>query len=256
MKRVKPKNAETKKSTNTSRIKNVSTQTMNFDMYTEVTKLQEQVKLLQLENDVLKQHVSISTKSVNIKVTTCGCKGNCASKRCSCVKKNNKCTASCECNSEVCQNQKLEDQRQEIDQKDKENIFLNGMNTPKKPEELTQNKDVMTTKNILASDKIANDKIDQFNPMKPRHQLSRTPPTKNTIKLEDKNHIDKNTQQSKLSRSPQILVASFNIKRNHEDVEDKVDWEQHVAQLVPCKKCNRSFMPNRIQKHEACCKKI
>ncbi|EFN78950.1 hypothetical protein EAI_12222 [Harpegnathos saltator] len=253
---------------------------MNFDMYTEVTKLQEQVKLLQLENDVLKQHVSISTKSVNIKVTTCGCKGNCASKRCSCVKKNNKCTASCECNSEVCQNQvtfivlnisllfrtflrnfyhilqKLEDQRQEIDQKDKENIFLNGMNTPKKPEELTQNKDVMTTKNILASDKIANDKIDQFNPMKPRHQLSRTPPTKNTIKLEDKNHIDKNTQQSKLSRSPQILVASFNIKRNHEDVEDKVDWEQHVAQLVPCKKCNRSFMPNRIQKHEACCKKI
>lgn len=41
-----------------------------------------------------------------------------------------------------------------------------------------------------------------------------------------------------------------------DDMKEEVDWDQHRAQLIPCKKCNRTFMPHRIQKHEACCKKI
>lgn len=113
--------------------------------------------------------------------------------------------------------------------------------------------------------------------MKPRHQLSRTPP-KNNEKLVNEEVL--------VFESPQILSASnisFNIKgysriiiilkiikREHSlsiiidilysedmpDSEREVDWEQHTAQLIPCKKCKRTFMPHRIKKHEACCKKI
>lgn len=38
--------------------------------------------------------------------------------------------------------------------------------------------------------------------------------------------------------------------------EEEVDWEKHTAQLIPCVKCKRTFLPQRIQKHQACCKKI
>ncbi|EZA59653.1 hypothetical protein X777_16724 [Ooceraea biroi] len=37
--------------------------------------------------------------------------------------------------------------------------------------------------------------------------------------------------------------------------EEAVDWEQHTAQLIRCKKCKRTFIQDRIQKHETC-KKI
>lgn len=81
------------------------------------------MELLQLEIDTLRKQVPTSTKAdndnavhvlsidqtqkpkINIKVTICGCKGDCSSRRCGCMKENNKCTASCKCNSEICQNQ-------------------------------------------------------------------------------------------------------------------------------------------------------
>lgn len=95
---------------------------MDSNILTEITKLQKQVELLQLENDTLKKQISTFAKTdnavhvlplikaqeiskVNIKVTVCGCKGDCSSKRCGCMKENNKCTASCKCSSEICQNQ-------------------------------------------------------------------------------------------------------------------------------------------------------
>lgn len=48
--------------------------------------------------------------------------------------------------------------------------------------------------------------------MKPRNQLSRTPPTKNNRIFVDETHRVENTHQSLLNHSPQILALSFNIK--------------------------------------------
>jgi len=97
---------------------------MDFDN-PEIAKLQEQIRLLQLENNILKQNLEelekkISDnvtsqitqgtsqprpKSTNIGKSNCACKGNCSSRICGCVKKNNKCNSSCKCNNASCQNQ-------------------------------------------------------------------------------------------------------------------------------------------------------
>ncbi|XP_014482234.1 PREDICTED: uncharacterized protein LOC106748332 isoform X2 [Dinoponera quadriceps] len=272
MKRGKPRN-ERAKSTNREST-NKATQTINIDTVVEIARLQEQLRLLQLENDVLRQHMSTSNKrdhasiymplsvetqeipQANAKAVTCGCKGNCSTKRCGCVKENNKCTASCKCSAATCQNQELKDQNEELDQENKENITTNGMETPKKREKVIQSEVVVKMKTKgkdLASDKITND--EQFDPMKPKHQLSRTPPTKNRTFVSEVSYSD-DKLKSESPESSQILVSSFNVKANTSDIEAEVDWEQHRAQLVPCKKCKRTFMPHRIQKHEACCKKI
>jgi len=103
-------------------LKNIGTQTENFDSLIEVAKLEEQVKVLQLEIDVLRKHAETSNKSddvihhKSIQLTpqtiskinvekSCGCKGNCSSRICGCVKKNNKCNRSCKCDDKICQNQ-------------------------------------------------------------------------------------------------------------------------------------------------------
>ncbi|XP_032682608.1 uncharacterized protein LOC116849512 isoform X2 [Odontomachus brunneus] len=278
MNRTKSRNGKAAKATKTaSSIKNSATQTVDSNILTEITKLQKQVECLQLENDFLKKQISASARTnnpvdvlplnktqempkFNIKASVCGCKGDCSSKRCRCMKESNKCTALCRCSNEICQNQEIKDQDEESDTTDKENI--SNMATPKK--ELTQNKVSIKTKDNLISDKIicgTEMHKEQFDPMKPRHQLSRTPPRKNES-VDEKIHVDnRNLLKPQLPPSPQIIASSFNMKEN-QDLEDfssmekVVDWMQHTAQLIPCKKCKRTFMPHRIQKHEACCKKI
>ncbi|XP_012529685.1 uncharacterized protein LOC105832906 [Monomorium pharaonis] len=237
-------------------LKNSGTQTEeNFDSMLKIANLEEQVKTLQLEINVLRKYMETSNKpndidkykpilltaqpssKVNIEKSGCRCKKNCSLRICSCVKKNNKCNPSCRCDDTVCQNQ----------------VF------------------------------------------KPRHQLSRTPP-KNLeisfeerqlsrtpenleIPLENSKHqlsLKKKTKTEKLRRqSPQtpqpeienkIQLHSESIKEatnispyKFEDIkikEEQVDWQEHIAQLIPCKKCKRTFQPDRIQKHQACCKKI
>ncbi|XP_015175122.1 PREDICTED: uncharacterized protein LOC107065702 [Polistes dominula] len=105
----------------------------------EITRLQEQLKLLQLENETLKKRVDnnpvafkslspninvsvrrsprknknlIKTESQIMKNTTnqktCSCKGNCSSKVCGCVKNQRKCSPICKCNNQSCKNQQLE----------------------------------------------------------------------------------------------------------------------------------------------------
>ncbi|KAK2575628.1 hypothetical protein KPH14_011891 [Odynerus spinipes] len=116
----------------------VAIQTDNIDSNDEIVQLQEQVKMLQLENDTLKKHVDGNTLSVKIfsdkaklelmqsprrvrevakdstilksatKQKTCTCKGNCSNKICGCVKNKRKCGPMCKCDDEVCQNQELE----------------------------------------------------------------------------------------------------------------------------------------------------
>ncbi|XP_043490691.1 uncharacterized protein LOC122516711 isoform X2 [Polistes fuscatus] len=106
----------------------------------EITRLQEQLKLLQVENETLKKHVddnnlaafkslspntnvgarqsprinknSMTTKSQLMKNTmnqkTCSCKGNCSNRVCGCVKNQRKCGPTCKCNNQSCTNQELE----------------------------------------------------------------------------------------------------------------------------------------------------
>lgn len=90
----------------------------NSDIFKKIAKLEEQVKQLQLENDDLKQQLAtqpgyhshnvshIKAQEIrDVKITSCGCKGDCSTRRCSCTKENSKCTASCKCKSEMCKNQ-------------------------------------------------------------------------------------------------------------------------------------------------------
>lgn len=102
-------------------MKSASTETMDFDS-SEITELQTQVRRLQLENDILRQKLENLESKVSIVSNTvqrtsqskpkvaveklgCGCKGNCSSKACGCVKKMNRCNSTCKCNNAVCQNQ-------------------------------------------------------------------------------------------------------------------------------------------------------
>lgn len=105
----------------------------------EIIRLQEQLKLLQLENETLKKHVDgnpvafkslspntnvsvrqsprinnnlMKTESQIMKNTTnqktCSCKGNCSSRVCGCVKNQRKCGPTCKCNDQSCKNKELE----------------------------------------------------------------------------------------------------------------------------------------------------
>ncbi|XP_035741462.1 uncharacterized protein LOC118450107 [Vespa mandarinia] len=105
----------------------------------EIIRLQEQLKMLQLENDTLKKHADsnfLSSRNFSVKTNldvvqspkkinetlkgdpqvlksatkqkTCTCKGNCSTKICGCVKHQRKCGPTCKCNDQACQNQKLE----------------------------------------------------------------------------------------------------------------------------------------------------
>ncbi|XP_077274488.1 uncharacterized protein LOC143904083 isoform X2 [Temnothorax americanus] len=287
MKKTKPSAKSTKLPSGS---KNIGTQTENIDSLLEVAKLEEQVRVLQLENNVLRKHVGSSNKPdyvVRVQRPTatikspveksgCSCKGSCSSRMCGCVKKSNKCCPPCKCDIKICQNQKP------CNQENKENVNGTDMETPKKQKEeneavgrIKNNRGLFSPeeKNTIAKNsqtnienvnnvelkkkrrenKEENDKKQPesmekviFNPMKPRHVLSRTPP--NSKKLEKSLEVE-NTRQPQLHSEPARKVV--------EDIkEEKIDWEEHTAQLIPCKKCKRTFLPNRIQKHEACCKKV
>jgi len=133
MKRTKPKSVKTP-----SGSKTVSTQTDNLDSFIEVAKLEEQVRLLQLENNVLRKHAENSNNSdkehrksiyftpQTTSKSSCGCKGNCSSRICGCVKKSNKCNPSCKCDEEICENQDVEYNE------NKENVNTTEMETAKK----------------------------------------------------------------------------------------------------------------------------
>ncbi|RLU22325.1 hypothetical protein DMN91_004603 [Ooceraea biroi] len=262
------------KDANSRNTKNIATETMDSDNL-EIAKLQEQVRQLQLENNVLRQNLKELEKKVpgnmsqlklskspNIEKSGCACKRNCSSKMCGCVKKENKCNSSCKCNNTMCQNQEMKHS-----ETNKENVDKNDMRTPKKQIKKTRKKEALeeirtikslTPDSSLNSEGCKTSKV-TFDPMKPRHQLSRTPPNKTIANkiIKDDNLQDAIFQsRSQLHYEPieetKILAPSPTTQVQ----EEAVDWEQHTAQLIRCKKCERTFTPDRIQKHEACCKKI
>lgn len=309
MKRTKP-------SAKSASRKHTSTQTDDFDSLIAFAKLEEQVRVLQLENNVLRHHVEASNKpddvarhkamnftpratTVSVEKSNCGCKGSCSSRICGCVKKNNKCNSSCKCDENICQNKKLENEENKenvnrIDTTPKRQIKKKGEERPKsnvglfspnvteidKNFEETQLSDVQFSfreSNTVIQNSQTNTQINSvelkknrkqrreenneqrdfienvpFNPMKPRHQLSRTPPKKLQKSPEIENAIQSQSQPQPHSAESieKVVMSTPEVK------EEKIDWEEHTAQLISCKKCKRKFIPNRIQKHEACCKKI
>lgn len=137
----------------------------------EITRLQEQLKLLQVENETLKKHVddnnlaafkslspntnvgarqsprinknSMTTKSQLMKNTmnqkTCSCKGNCSNRVCGCVKNQRKCGLTCKCNNQSCTNQELENkENMESTQNKILDQTLNLENAPLKDETIHQ----------------------------------------------------------------------------------------------------------------------
>ncbi|XP_033339502.2 uncharacterized protein LOC117227999 isoform X1 [Megalopta genalis] len=91
---------------------------------------------------------------------------------------------------------------------------------------------------------------DNFDPMKPKYELQRTPT--NT----DCKH---NVESHSISPVPfPVLVVNQDeeLPIPKEFNQAEVNWEEYQAQLVACNKCKRRFHPCRIQKHQACCKKV
>ncbi|XP_011875657.1 PREDICTED: uncharacterized protein LOC105566347 [Vollenhovia emeryi] len=296
MKRTKTKPKSTNSLASNSR--HIATQTESFgDSFLEVAKLEEQVRLLQLENNVLRKHVERSSSTVYKPTvqttpsgykTNCKCRGNCATRICGCVKKSGRCNSSCKCDDKLCQNKKSE-----CDQENKENINELYKETPKKQtgkksavEKIKYDKSLFSpdtkqpykhleegqfsgiefsfNKNTVSKDsqihssedeKKADDKEQQEliekETFKPKHQLSRTPPNK---RLEKPLEIEHTIQPQSHSEPAQkeTTISPLNCQGI---TEENINWEEYTAQLVSCKKCKRTFLPNRIQKHEACCKK-
>lgn len=48
----------------------------------------------------------------------------------------------------------------------------------------------------------------------------------------------------------------FVSEKNEIDIQATNDdsWKLHLNQLVPCRKCSRTFFPERISVHEPTCK--
>ncbi|XP_024224700.1 uncharacterized protein LOC100747134 isoform X1 [Bombus impatiens] len=96
---------------------------------------------------------------------------------------------------------------------------------------------------------IHQDTNDDFDPMKPKRELARTPVRDNSIETVLCNTIDKSLATSIISTEEEpVIPAEFNYAQ--------VDWEKYQAQLIACNKCHRKFHPFRIKKHESCCKKM
>ena len=88
---------------------------------------------------------------------------------------------------------------------------------------------------------IKNENInDDVNPMKPKHELSRTPIHGSSVSRDN----------SDISMSLCGTVIDENRQLPEEFSQAEVDWEEYQSQLIPCAKCKRKFHPLRIKKHE------
>ncbi|KAK9299846.1 hypothetical protein QLX08_007242 [Tetragonisca angustula] len=98
-----------------------------------------------------------------------------------------------------------------------------------------------------------NDNDNDFNPMQPTHEIPRSPLCDNN-KVISCNISEKSSITSDNSSIMSVTSTKEEIPSEFDHFQ--VNWEEHQAQLVACKKCNRKFHPLRIKKHESCCKKL
>ena len=87
-----------------------------------------------------------------------------------------------------------------------------------------------------------------FDPMKPQHELVRTP-------AQNSDSSSGNTSDI-LPLTPVFTIKVEELPIPPELSQPEVNWDEHQSQLVACKKCKRKFHSFRIAKHQACCKKL
>ena len=87
-----------------------------------IARLEEQIKLLKIENKQLRKYLkeqkfsdiencnssqsqSVQKKDISIVSSHCSCKTKCSTKKCGCVRRNTVCGQYCKCNTNICLNQ-------------------------------------------------------------------------------------------------------------------------------------------------------
>ncbi|KOC68881.1 hypothetical protein WH47_10869 [Habropoda laboriosa] len=115
---------------------------------------------------------------------------------------------------------------------------------------LKETPEKITNKISKISRKQINHDDPDFNPMKPKRELPRTPVHGNS------ETIPCNTHDTSLSISNVTITEEELLQMPIDLSQAQVNWEEHQSQLVACNKCKRKFHPLRIKKHQNCCKKV
>ncbi|CAG5106758.1 Protein of unknown function [Cotesia congregata] len=172
----------------------------------------------------------------------CSCSGDCGSKRCGCVKKDKSCNEFCKC-TDLCKNQvDRASEDEDEDDEDKENVQTRKKETKKKVEKnptpkerVTRNRQVKMMNEDSSSDgtplqppkpkslfntpepenrsyssETSPEEERIINPMKPRHQLQRSPPNKSMNTLNSSEELDVTVR----NRSPSPNVSSTSLQVN------------------------------------------
>ncbi|CAK9797024.1 hypothetical protein ANTPLA_LOCUS1057 [Anthophora plagiata] len=105
------------------------------------------------------------------------------------------------------------------------------------------------THNDKQSCDINKDNDIDFNPMKPKHELPRTP-VHGSNKVTPCNTHDNSSFISLIATPEEEAPVSIDLS------QAQVNWEEYQSQLVACNKCKRKFHPLRIKKHQLCCRNV
>lgn len=243
--------------------KSIAIQTDNIDSNAEIIRLQEQLKILQLENDTLKKRVDGNNHPVNdlynktkresiqsprrvnnkspiegfpilksaTKPKICNCKGNCSTRVCGCVKNERKCGLTCNCNNEMCQNQELENKENIGDLPNEityETKKLKNVGLRNKTEHLFS---PAGPENDVKLDNISYEPICFDTPKKLKYASDEELGNKDTIKV--KNDIIKRRNRN---------------KKEHESVDDKANSTAPTKEVakIKIKKTNASKNNKKI----------
>ncbi|KAK0088344.1 hypothetical protein PV325_012342 [Microctonus aethiopoides] len=169
----------------------------------EIAKLREELRLLKIENESLRKNVDEenfvgnlstanirrgtitvtpakprrnSTQAMKSKEKGCSCTGNCANKKCGCVKKDIICSEFCKC-ANTCQNQNADDDDENKENND-ENISetkIEHKNNISKHVGKIPSTSSSSDSGDTASTQTEEDERIETNPMKPTRQLPRSP---------------------------------------------------------------------------------
>ncbi|KAG8036890.1 hypothetical protein G9C98_004212 [Cotesia typhae] len=183
----------------------------------------------------------------------CSCSGDCGSKRCGCVKKDKSCSEFCRC-TDLCKNQvdRASENDEDEDDEDKENVQTRKKETKKKTEKNPAPKERVTrhrqvkmlinedsssdgtpmrpskpkslfntpeSENPSSYSETSPEEKRTMNPMKPRHQLQRSPPNKSMDTLNISERLDLTVKY----RSPSSNVSSTNTIVNETNTSLQVN---------------------------------
>ncbi|XP_043271806.1 uncharacterized protein [Venturia canescens] len=90
-----------------------------------------------------------------------------------------------------------------------------------------------------------------FDPMKPRHKLARSPVTPH---IESQVYPPPDASEESLAPPRDEVAEELSPPDDLNSIT--IDWDKHQKERVYCTKCHRGFYPYRIKKHEASCKRV